>query len=66
MMGEFTSVGEFGVLIAEITALLTTLRFVGSGQLGEFLILTDSLSSIEALRKISENFTKDSFCRLRV
>jgi hypothetical protein len=37
------------------TALLTALRFVGSRQPGEFLILTDSLSSIEALssRKIS-------------
>jgi hypothetical protein len=43
------------VFTAEITALLTALRFVGSGQPGEFLVLTDSLSSIEALhsRKIS-------------
>jgi hypothetical protein len=32
------------------TALLTALRFMESGQPGEFLILTDSLSSIEALR----------------
>jgi ribonuclease HI len=39
-----------GVFTTEITALLTALRFVGSGQPGEFLILTDSLSSIEALR----------------
>jgi ribonuclease HI len=39
-----------GVFTAEITALLTALRFVGSDQLGEYLILTDSLSSIEALR----------------
>jgi hypothetical protein len=40
-----------GVFTAEITALLTALlRFVRSGQPGEFLILTDSLSSIEALR----------------
>jgi ribonuclease HI len=39
-----------GVFIAEITALLTALHFVGSGQPVEFLILTDSLSSIEALR----------------
>jgi ribonuclease HI len=39
-----------GVFTAEITALLTALRFVGSDQPGEFLILTDSLSSIEALR----------------
>jgi hypothetical protein len=39
-----------GMFTAEITALLTALRFVGSGQLGEFLILTDSLSSIKALR----------------
>jgi ribonuclease HI len=39
-----------GVFTAEITALLTALRFVGSGQPCEFLILTDSLSSIEALR----------------
>jgi hypothetical protein len=38
------------VFTVEITALLTALRFVGSGQPGEFLILTDSLSSIEALR----------------
>jgi hypothetical protein len=39
------------VFTAEITALLTALRFMRSGgQLGEFLILTDSLSSIEALR----------------
>jgi ribonuclease HI len=37
------------VFTAEITALLTALRFVGSGQPGEFLILTDSLSSIEAI-----------------
>jgi hypothetical protein len=36
------------VFTAEITALLSALRFVGSGQPGEFLILTDSLSSIEA------------------
>jgi hypothetical protein len=35
---------------AEITALFTALHFVGSAQPGEFLILTDSLSSIEALR----------------
>jgi hypothetical protein len=44
-----------GVFTAEITALLTALHFVGSGQPGEFLILTDSLSSIEAprSRKIS-------------
>jgi hypothetical protein len=44
-----------GVFTAEISALLTALHFVGSGQPGEFLILTDSLSSIEALgsRKIS-------------
>jgi ribonuclease HI len=35
---------------AEITAFLTALRFVGSGQPAEFLILTDSLSSIEVLR----------------
>jgi ribonuclease HI len=40
----------FGVFTAEITALLTALRFVGSGQPGEFLILTNILSSIEALR----------------
>jgi hypothetical protein len=39
-----------GVFTTEITALLTALRFVGSGQPGEFLILTDSLSSIETLR----------------
>jgi hypothetical protein len=39
-----------GVFNAEITALLTALHFAGSGQPGEFLILTDSLSSIEALR----------------
>jgi hypothetical protein len=32
------------------TALLTALHFVGSSQPGEFLILTDSLSSIETLR----------------
>jgi hypothetical protein len=32
------------------TALLTALSFVRSGQPVEFLILTDSLSSIEALR----------------
>jgi hypothetical protein len=32
-----------GVFTAEITALLTGLHFVGSGQPGEFLILTDSL-----------------------
>jgi ribonuclease HI len=38
------------VFTAEITALLAALRFVGFGQPGEFLILTDSLSSIEALR----------------
>jgi hypothetical protein len=40
-----------GVFTAEMTALLTALRFVGSDQPGEFLILTDS-------------FTKDSFYRL--
>jgi ribonuclease HI len=39
-----------GVSTSEITALLTVLRFVGSSQPGEFLILTDSLSSIETLR----------------
>jgi hypothetical protein len=39
-----------GVFTAEATALLTVLHFVGSGQPGELLILTDSLSSIEALR----------------
>jgi ribonuclease HI len=39
-----------GVFTAESTALLTALHFVGSGQPGVFLILTDSLSSIEALR----------------
>jgi hypothetical protein len=35
-----------GVFTAEITALLIALRFGGSGQPGEFQILTDSLSSI--------------------
>jgi ribonuclease HI len=39
-----------GVFTAVITALFTALHFVGSVQPGEFLILTDSLSSIEALR----------------
>jgi hypothetical protein len=39
-----------GVFTAEITALLSALRFVGFGQPGESLILTVSLSSIEALR----------------
>jgi hypothetical protein len=38
------------VFIVEITALLTALHSVGSGQPGEFLILADILSSIEALR----------------
>jgi hypothetical protein len=44
-----------GVFTVEITALLTALRFVRSSQLGEFLILADSLSSIEALRSIDGN-----------
>jgi ribonuclease HI len=35
---------------AEIAAVLTALHFVRSGKPGEFLILTDSLSMIEALR----------------
>jgi ribonuclease HI len=62
-----------GVFTAKITALLTALRFVGSGQPGEFLILTDSLSSIEALR--SRNISprtdsvvyecKEALCGLR-
>jgi ribonuclease HI len=39
-----------GVFTAEITALLTALHFVVSGQPSELLILADSLSSIEALR----------------
>jgi hypothetical protein len=40
------------VFIVKISALVIALHFVGSGQPqpGEFLILTDSLSSIEALR----------------
>jgi ribonuclease HI len=38
------------VFTAKITALITALHFVDSGQPGEFLILTDSLSLIEALR----------------
>jgi ribonuclease HI len=39
-----------GVFTAEIIALLIALHFVGSGQPGEFLILTDNLRSIEGLR----------------
>jgi hypothetical protein len=41
-----------GVFTADITALLTALHLVGSDQPNEFLILTDSLSSLSS-RKIS-------------
>jgi hypothetical protein len=49
-----------GVFNAEITALLTCNAV--SGQPGEFLILTDSLSSIEALRSRKNSPRTHSVC----